>query len=196
MNELVVIFVIVVTIALDYLVIYPKVAGNDVRKMVWLDVGLTLTPFIVSALLFWQTDPPFSLIFFDTNWFVYTLVTLAIIEIPVFILYLRARELSREYWASMVSSPTWSGRPARATVERELDDVRWDGLRTRGSKILLLVSSNFVLIADSAPNSDGFSYAISMTWPQVQAVFWLFCGYSLMLPSMAVIWQDLRTRVA
>jgi hypothetical protein len=277
MNELIVIFVIIVTLAIGYLLVYPKLAGNDVRKMVWLDVALTLIPLMISALLFWQSDPAFSLIFFSTNWFVFTLVTLAIIEIPVLILYLKARGLSREYWKLMVSSPTWSGRPAREKVERALDDVRWEGLRTSGSKVLLLISSNFVLIvgtialflmddtpwtafsliqialifiswfllrksvrliadapeeflderlvqarnrayvpayqllgglilsaltallvfaivADFSRDSDGFTYELTFTWTQLQGVFWLFCGYALMLPSMAVILQDLSTR--
>jgi hypothetical protein len=272
MNELIVIFVIIVTLAVGYLLVYPKVAGNDVRKMAWLDVALTLVPFIVSALLFWQSDPTFSLIFFETNWFVFTLITLVIIEIPVLALYLRARGLGREYWQMM-----WRSGSSRASVEKELDDVKWDGLRTRGSKILLLVGSNFVLIVgtvalflmgdtpwtsyvliqialifinwfmlrksvrliadapeeflderlvqarnrayvpaykllsglilsalsallvfaivtDFSRDSDGFTYVVTVTWTQLQGAFWLFCGYALMLPSMAVILQDISRK--
>jgi hypothetical protein len=271
MNELIVIFVIIVTLAVGYLVVYPRVAGNDVRKMAWLDVALTLVPFVVSALLFWQSDPAFSLIFFETNWFFFTLITLTLIEIPVLALYLRARGLGREYWQMM-----WRQGSSRASVDKELDDVRWDGLRTRGSKIFLLVGSNFVLIVgtvalflmedtpwtvyvliqialifvnwfllrksvrliadapeeflderlvqvrnkayvlayqllggllltaltallvfaivtDFSPDSDGFTYEVTVTWTQLQGAFWLFCGYALMLPSMAVIWRDVRT---
>jgi len=272
MNELMVIFVIIVTLAIGYLLVYPKVAGNDVRKMVWLDVALTLIPFIISALLFWQSDPAFSLIFFSTNWFFFTLIALTVIEIPVLALYLRARGLGREYWQMM-----WRSGSSRASVEKELDDVRWDGLRTRGSKILLLVGSNFVLIVgtvalfltgdtpwtsyvliqvalifinwfllrksvrliadapeeflderlvqarnrayvpaykllsgliltalsallvfaivtDFGRDSDGFTYLVTVTWTQLQGAFWLFCGYALMLPSMAVILQDISRK--
>jgi hypothetical protein len=272
MNELIVIFVIIVTLAVGYLVVYPRVAGNDVRKMAWLDVALTLVPFIVSALLFWQSDPAFSLIFFDTNWFFFTLITMTVIEIPVLTLYLRARGLGREYWQMM-----WRQGSSRASVDKELDDVRWDGLRTRGSKIFLLVGSNFVLIVgtvalflmddtpwtayvliqialifinwfmlrksvrliadapeeflderlvqvrnqayvlayrllggllltaltallvfaivtDFSPDSDGFTYEVTVTWTQLQGAFWLFCGYALMLPSMAVIWRDISRK--
>jgi len=272
MNELIVIFVIIVTLAVGYLVVYPKVAGNDVRKMAWLDVALTLVPFVVSALLFWQSDPAFSLIFFDTNWFFFTLITLTLIEIPVLALYLRARGLGREYWQMM-----WRQGSSRASVDKELDDVRWDGLRTRGSKIFLLIGSNFVLIVgtvalflmedtpwtayvliqialifvnwfmlrksvrliadapeeflderlvqvrnqayvlayrllggllltdltallvfaivtDFSPDSDGFTYVVTVTWTQLQGAFWLFCGYALMLPSMAVIWRDISRK--
>jgi hypothetical protein len=272
MNELIVIFVIIVTLAVGYLVVYPRVAGNDVRKMAWLDVALTLVPFIVSALLFWQSDPAFSLIFFDTNWFFFTLITMTVIEIPVLTLYLRARGLGREYWQMM-----WRQGSSRASVDKELDDVRWDGLRTRGSKIFLLIGSNFVLIVgtvalflmedtpwtayvliqialifvnwfmlrksvrliadapeeflderlvqvrnqayvlayrllggllltaltallvfaivtDFSRDSDGFTYEVTVTWTQLQGAFWLFCGYALMLPSMAVIWRDISRK--
>ena len=272
MNELIVIFVIIVTLAIGYLLVYPKVAGNDVRKMAWLDVALTLVPFIVSAVLFWQSDPTFSLIFLSTNWFFFTLIALTVIEIPVLALYLRARGLGREYWQMM-----WRSGSSRASVEKELDDVKWDGLRTRGSKILLLVGSNFVLIVgtvalflmgdtpwtsyvliqialifinwfmlrksvrliadapeeflderlvqarnrayvpaykllsgliltalsallvfaivtDFSRDSDGFTYVVTVTWTQLQGTFWLFCGYALMLPSMAVILQDISLK--
>ena len=272
MNELIVIFVIIVTLAIGYLLVYPKVAGNDVRKMAWLDVALTLVPFIVSAVLFWQSDPTFSLIFLSTNWFFFTLIALTVIEIPVLALYLRARGLGREYWQMM-----WRSGSSRASVEKELDDVKWDGLRTRGSKILLLVGSNFVLIVgtvalflmgdtpwtsyvliqialifinwfmlrksvrliadapeeflderlvqarnrayvpaykllsgliltalsallvfaivtDFSRDSDGFTYVVTVTWTQLQGAFWLFCGYALMLPSMAVILQDISLK--
>ena len=271
MNELIVIFVIIVTLAVGYLLVYPKVAGNDVRKMAWLDVALTLVPFIVSAALFWQSDPPFSLIFFSTNWFVFTLIALTVIEIPVLALYLRARGLGREYWQMM-----WHRGSSRASVEKELDDTKWDGLRSRDAKILILTGSNFVLIvgtvglfltgdtpwasyvliqialvfinwfmlrksarliadapaeflderlvqmrnqgyvfayralggllltaltallvlaivADFSRESDGFTYEVTVTWTQLQGAFWFFFGYAVMLPSMAVLWRDVRT---
>jgi hypothetical protein len=171
----------------------------------------------------------------------------------------------------------WRQGSSRASVDKELDDVRWDGLRTRGSKIFLLVGSNFVLIVgtvalflmddtpwtsyvliqialifinwfllrksvrliadapeeflderlvqvrnrayvlayrllggllltaltallvfaivtDFSPDSDGFTYEVTVTWTQLQGAFWLFCGYALMLPSMAVIWRDISRK--
>jgi hypothetical protein len=54
----------------------------------------------------------------------------------------------------------------------------------------------FAIVADFSRDSDGFTYELTFTWTQLQGVFWLFCGYALMLPSMAVILQDLRTRTS
>jgi hypothetical protein len=163
------------------------------------------------------------------------------------------------------------------SVEKQLNDTQWDGLRTRGAKTFLLISTNVFLLAgtvflvlvgdngwtalsliyilllftfwfllrksvrlvadapeealderliqirdrsyviayrwlsmlaillatallgfsiytDSQPESDGFSYNIPLTWPQVQAIFWLIFAYTAMLPSMAVIGQELSKK--
>jgi hypothetical protein len=52
----------------------------------------------------------------------------------------------------------------------------------------------FSIYTDSQPESDGFSYNIPLTWPQVQAIFWLIFAYTAMLPSMAVIGQELSKK--
>jgi hypothetical protein len=163
------------------------------------------------------------------------------------------------------------------SVEKQLNDTQWDGLRTRGAKTFLLISTNVFLLAgtvflvlvgdngwtslsliyilllftfwfllrksvrlvadapeealderliqirdrsyviayrwlsmlaillaiallgfsiytDSQPESDGFSYNIPLTWPQIQAIFWLIFAYTAMLPSMAVIGQELSKK--
>jgi len=50
----------------------------------------------------------------------------------------------------------------------------------------------FAIIYDSSPGSDGFNYQLNLTWPQVQAVFWFYFAYMLMLPSMAMISLELK----
>jgi hypothetical protein len=50
----------------------------------------------------------------------------------------------------------------------------------------------FAVFSDSQESSDGFNYQVPLTWPQVQAIFWLFAGYSFMLPSLAMISLELK----
>jgi hypothetical protein len=281
MNESLVVFVILATLALAYFWIYPKYAGNDVKKMAWLDFALGFIPLGFSALMFWQSDPTFRLVFFDTNWFIFTIVALTVLELPLFFWYIKARGLGRAYLESMGfggSRDAWATASVKS-VEKQLNDTQWDGLRTRGAKIFLLVATNlflfagttflfivgdngwtalslihillvfafmfllrqsvrlvadapeealderlirirdrsyviayrwltllavalvtalmvFSIITDSQPQSDGFSYSIPLTWPQVQAIFWLIFAYAAMLPSMAVISQELSKKVA
>jgi len=278
-NELLVIFYILATLAIAYLWFYPKVIGNNVKLMAWMDILVTGIPVAISAVLFWSEDPNFRFLFFDTNWFVYTVLAMTVIELPIFLLYLRARGLSKQYWAMFRgqmsgSDAAWASASVKS-VEKQLDDTRWDGLRTRGAKQFLLWGSNIVILfgtgflmgvgdnrwsayslihillifvfwfllrksvrliadapdealdemmvaqrnrsylvafrwltalvfsaitalmvyaifSDFQTDSDGFNYLLAFTWPQVQAVFWIFAAYTFTLPSMAMISLELK----
>jgi hypothetical protein len=278
MNESLVVFVILATLAASYFWIYPKYAGNDVKKMAWLDFALGFIPLGTSAILFWESDPTFRFIFFDTNWFVFTLLALTLLELPLFFWYLKARGLGKAYWQLMVGSfgsqgSGWETATVKS-VEKQLNDTQWDGLRTQGAKRFLLIATNIFLMSgtvflfvvgdngwtalsliyilllftfwfllrksgrlvadapeealderliqirdrsyviayrwlsmlaillatallgfsiytDSQAESSVFTYSIPLTWPQVQAVFWLIFAYTAMLPSMAVLGQEL-----
>ena len=282
MNELLVVFVILATLTAAYFWIYPKFAGDDVKKMAWLDFALGFIPVGVSAILFWQSDPTFRLVFFDTNWFFFTIVALTLLELPLFFWYIKARGLGKAYreaWGfggSDSREAAWSTTSIKA-VEKQLNDTQWDGLRTRGAKLFLLTASNVVIVAgttflflvgdniwaalsliyillllvfwfllrqsvrlvadapiealderlirirdrshvyayrwlamlvtslatallafsiysDLQTETDGFSYNLPLTWPQIQAVFWLLFAYATMLPSMAVMSQELSKK--
>jgi hypothetical protein len=282
MNELLVVFYLMATIAVAYLWFYPKFVGEKVKLMMWLDVVVTSIPLGISALLFWQSDPVFRLFFFDLNWFFFTLITLFLIELPIFLLYLKARGLWDKYWAMYRVAPKGSPDAAWASasvksVEKQLNDTKWDGLRTRRAKVVLLVTSNvailfgtgflvavgdnrwatyslihillifvflfllrqsvrlvadapeealdemmlqlrnrayviafrwlsvvgfviitalmaFAIVSDFDEAGDGFNYLVPLTWPQVQAIFWLVVAYVLMLPSMALLSLETRKR--
>jgi hypothetical protein len=274
-QESLVIFVVLATLAASYFWMYPKFARNDVQKMAWLDIALSFIPIGISALLFWVSDPKFNLIFFETNWFVFTLVVLVILELPLFFWYIKARGLGSEYWA-LIKGSGWSGASVQS-VEKQLSDTQWDGLRTRGAKLFLVIASNillvggtaflffvgdnawsalsliyilliltfwfllrqsvrlvadapqealderlirirdrsyviayqylalltvllasillvFIIVFDFQTKGDGFNYSIPLTWPQLQAIFWLVFAYASMLPSMAVIGQELSKK--
>jgi len=278
-NELLVIFYIFATLAVAYLWFYPKVIGSNVKLMSWMDALITGIPVALSAFLFWNEDPSFRFVFFDTNWFFFTVLAMTVIELPILLLYLRARGLSKQYWAMFRgqisgSDAAWASASAKS-VEKQLDDTKWDGLRTRGAKQFLLWGSNMVILfgtgfligvgengwaayslihillifvfwfllrtsvrliadapddaldemmvaqrnrsylvsfrwlaalaftaisalmlytilTDAQPGSDGFNYVLELTWPQIQAIVWLFVSYALMLPSMAMISLELN----
>ena len=151
MNELNMIFVILVTLAVSYLWVYPTFAGNDIKRLQIYDIGLTAIPISIAGTFFWVSDPPFSLIFFETNWFVFTLVSYLVLELPVFFWYLKARGLSQAYWDSFRIGGKGSTDSAWAaasvdSVQKQLNDSEWDGLRTRGAKRFLLIGTNVVIL--------------------------------------------------
>lgn len=283
MNELLVVFYILATLTVAYLWFYPKFIGNNLTLMAWVDVLVTSIPIVISAALFWESDPAFKFLFaFDMNWFFYTLFALVLIETPIFLLYLKARGLSKEYWnyfkrsTSIESLTSGSITPASVReVEKSLNDTRWDGLRSIRAKRFLLWGSNisicfgtgflvgvgdnlwatyslihilmifafwfllrtstrlvadapdealdemmisrrdrahvlafrffaaltftagtalmvFAVVTDFQPDSDGFTYLVALTWPQVQAIFWAIFAYATMLPSMAMLFLEIR----
>jgi hypothetical protein len=282
MNELLVVFYVLATLAVAYLWFYPKVIGDNVKKIAWMDILVTSIPVGISALLFWVSDPVFSLFGWGLNWFFFTVIVMFVIELPLFSLYLKARGLSSQYWEAWGFAPKGSPDSGWSTasvkeVEKQLNDTKWDGLRTPGAKRFLMISSNAVILfgtgflvsvgdnawsayslihillifvswfllrqsvrliadapeealdermirqrdrsyliayrwlaaagvglvtglmlfsvfADAQTSSDGFNYQLAFTWPQVQAIFWLIIGYSLMLPSMAMISLELKKR--
>jgi hypothetical protein len=152
MNELVAVFVILASLAIVYLWLYPKYAGDNIKRIVWMDLFLTPIPIGISALMFWESDPVFTLIFFETNWFFFTLIAMVVIELPILQLYLRARGLTKSFWNYALLGDTtkngdgnWASASPKA-VEKVLNDTKWDGLRTLGAKRFLFWGANTTLI--------------------------------------------------
>lgn len=278
MNELLVVFFVLVTLVTAYFWIYPTYAGSDVVKMAWLDLAVGAVPLAVTGVLFWESNPRFSLVFFETNWFLFTLITYTLLELPLFALYVKARGLWPEYRRRVLGfdrDNRWSpvGNASIEQVEKQLDDEKWNGLRTKAAKRFLVVAFNVVIlggtialflvpdgpwaiytlihvlllgvfwfllrrsvrlvadapdgalderlrsnrdrsyvgayqilaflltllltavmvivvVADSSAVTSSFHYEFSVTWPQVQAMFWLLLGYSAVLPSMVLAWSE------
>lgn len=68
-----------------YLWVYPRLSELTGLKIMWRDAVITAAALMVGALLFAGTGIPFSLSIFETNWFVFQLITFAIIETPLFL---------------------------------------------------------------------------------------------------------------
>jgi len=272
MNELIVIGVVLATLSLAYLWIYPTYAGRNVKLMSYLDIVATFIPAGVSAILFWESDSAFNFFGIELNWFIYSILAYMIIEIPVFILYVKARGLWPEYKAlfGSASSTDYGWAASSKEVEKSLYEDKWNGLRTKGALRFLVWGNTLVilggtvflsfipdspaafyllihillifvfwfllrkavrLVADAPDeslderllqlrntsylwayrwlstivfvlgtaalgwaivmdyqdySSDGWVYPIEITWGQINALFWLFAGFTFSLPSMAL----------
>ena len=151
-NELIVVAIVLAGLAISYLLIYPQIAGNDVRKMAWLDVALSMLTLGVVAAIFFGSDEKFNLFGFETNWWIFTIITGAIIELPLFFWYIKARGLGHEYLAALGfggkrGETNWYSSVGANSVIKQLNDTKWDGLRTSGAKRTLVISSNLAIIA-------------------------------------------------
>jgi hypothetical protein len=58
------------------------------------------------------------------------------------------------------------------------------------SSVLVAALLGYSVATDLLDDGDGFNYEINLTWPQINAIFWLIFGYAYMLPSMIMAWRE------
>jgi hypothetical protein len=276
MSELSIVIVNLAALAIAYLYIYPKYAGNDVKKLAWLDTAVGGVALLVLAPFNWGSPSDYTFIDFDTSWWIFAILTYALLELPLFYFYVKARGLGAEYRNLFKSSGGgFTEMASEKSVRKQLSDTKWDGLRTRGALRFLVFGTNITMIAgtiflirvgdngwtallllylvaififwfllrtavrlipdapdralderliqernsvyhrayqylmgvsgaltgalmgysiakDLLNDSDGFNYTLQLTWPQIQAIFWLVFGYAYMLPSLIMAWRESR----
>ena len=276
MSELSIVIVNLAVLAIAYLYIYPKYAGNDVKRMAWLDTAVGGVALLVLAPFNWGSPSDYTFIAFDTSWWIFAILSYALLELPLFYFYVKARGLGQEYRNLFKSSGGGLTEMAsEKSVRKQLSDTKWDGLRTRGALRFLVFGTNITMIAgtiflfrvgdngwasliilyiiaifvfwfllrtavrlipdapdralderliqernsvyhrayqylfgvsaalagallgysvgqDFGNDSDGFNYTLQLTWPQINAIFWLVFGYAYMLPSLIMAWRESR----
>ena len=273
MLEIQVIIAALITLAVAYLFLYPRFSRDDVKRMSYLDIAIGVVLLGALAPFYWNSEAEFSFFAFETNWWIFTILVYTVLEIPLFFLYLKARGLGSQYRDLFKGSVSFTTMASVKSVEKQLSDTKWDGLRTREALRFLVVGANAVALIGTvflfwvgdndlasltlvyiallfifwfllrqavrlipeAPDSaldermiqernrtyfgayqilfgisatlagalfgyavasdvldkgDGFNYEITLTWPQINAIFWLIFGYASMLPSMVMAWRE------
>jgi hypothetical protein len=278
MSEISIVAVNLIALATAYLYIYPKYAGNDVKRLAWLDTAVGGVALLVLTPFNWGSPSDYTFIAFDTSWWIFAILSYAILELPLFYLYVKARGLGSEYRDLIKSSAGFTETASEKSVRKQLSDTKWDGLRTRGALRFIVFGTNFTVIIGTiflflvgdnvwsallilyigalfvfwyllrtavrlipeAPDSalderliqernsvyhrayqyffgvsgllagallgyaisedflndsngfDGFNYTLQLTWPQINAIFWLVFGYAYLLPSLIMAWRESR----
>ena len=273
MSELQIILVYFSVITVTYLFVYPRFGGDDVKRLAWIDAGLMAAVLGVLAPFNWNEPNHYTFFAFDTNWWIYSILVSALIETPLFFLYVRARGLGPAYREYMKSSLGMSATANPESVKKQLSDTKWDGLRTKSALRFLVIGANLtivvatifffnvgdniwsslmivyiallfifwfllrkavrlipdapdkalderllqernstyhrayqILVAISAVLAGAllgfsiakdfendeqiFNYVINLTWPQINAIFWLIYGYAFMLPHLVMAWRE------
>jgi hypothetical protein len=121
----------------------------------------------------------------DTPWTSYVLIQIALIFINWFLLRKSVRLIADAPEEFLDERLVQARNRAYVPAYKLLS-----GLILTALSALLV----FAIVTDFSRDSDGFTYVVTVTWTQLQGAFWLFCGYALMLPSMAVILQDISRK--
>lgn len=146
MSELSIVIINLVALAIAYLYIYPKYAGNDVKRMAWLDTAVGGLVLLILAPFNWGSPNDYTFFAFDTNWLIFAILSYALLELPLFFLYVKARGLGAEYRDLWKSSGGFTEMASEKSVKKQLADTKWDGLRTRGALRFLVIGTNTTVI--------------------------------------------------
>lgn len=86
--ELTVIILNLVLIVFSYQVLYPKIVGNSLNRLLANDTMATLVALVVAASLYAGSNQRFSLLFLTVNWFWFTLISYSLMELPLAMRYM------------------------------------------------------------------------------------------------------------
>ena len=87
--ELHILGLIVVFFGVAYFTIYPRMEPKNVTRMVQIDVVLFAILLLIAGSVYFGKGMRFSLILFDANWWVFTIICASLIEIPFFVWFCR-----------------------------------------------------------------------------------------------------------
>jgi len=76
-----------------YFVVYPKLVGDDVNKLLGYDMVVTALALGIAGYLFWNSGIRFSIFVADVNWFWFALITYALLETPLLLGYMKQRNM-------------------------------------------------------------------------------------------------------
>ena len=80
-------------LAVAYLGIYPSMREKTLNAMMRNDIALTLLVITTAGTLFAGSGTRFSLILTGVNWFVFTLLTLMAMELPLFLWFCKKHDI-------------------------------------------------------------------------------------------------------
>lgn len=76
-----------------YQLIYPSIRGITPMGMAKIDLLFSGLGLAIAGWLFWGEGIRFSILLFSTNWAVFSILTMALMEIPLFLWFCRERGL-------------------------------------------------------------------------------------------------------
>ena len=146
MSEISIVAVNLVALSIAYLYVYPKYAGNNTKKLAWLDVAVGGFALVILAPFNWGSPNNYSFFTFELSWWLFAISSYSLLELPLFFLYVRARGLGREYLESFKMTSNLTTTAGRKSVEKQLMDTKWDGLRSPQALRFLVIGSNSIIL--------------------------------------------------
>jgi len=97
-SEIQIVGVNALVLAIAYFWVYPRYGRNDVNRIASLDLAIGLATLGLLAPFNWSSPNEFTLLpSLDTPWWIFAIVTYAVLEIPLFTIHCARRGLWNEY---------------------------------------------------------------------------------------------------
>lgn len=88
-NELLIIGINTLIVLSAYFLIYPKFVGSNFKNLTVNYVIASSISLLISGSIFWGKEINFNALLFTTNWFWFSILTYAIIELPFMARYMK-----------------------------------------------------------------------------------------------------------
>jgi hypothetical protein len=82
-----------VLLAFAYIWAYPNLPEKRWQSIMWRDAVISIAALVVAGLLFAGRVIAFNLVLFESNWIVFSIVTMLIMETPLFMWFARKYDL-------------------------------------------------------------------------------------------------------
>lgn len=83
-----------VILGVAYLGIYPSLREKTLNRIMTVDLVLSVLALGVAGALFWGRGVPFNMLLFEGNWAVFSIVTLMLMEAPLFYFFAKKHDIS------------------------------------------------------------------------------------------------------
>ncbi|MCC5971542.1 MAG: hypothetical protein JJU15_16485 [Pararhodobacter sp.] len=87
--ELQILTINAVCLGVAYLVILPGLTRKTLKALALSDLAVSVLALGTAGMLFWGSGVRFSLLLVEVNWLVFALVTFALMEVPLFMRFVR-----------------------------------------------------------------------------------------------------------
>lgn len=136
MNELITISIVLGFMAVGYLLIYPR--AKSATGLRWMDATLGLVTLGAVGAIYFTSGIEFNLLFFKTNWFIFTLILIVILETPLWYFYMKSHPeqgtIAQLY--GLASDP--KSKKVSKNIDAVMHDTKWDVIRTARAQKLLV----------------------------------------------------------
>ena len=92
-HELIILIINTLLIAFAYLWLYPRVAKDDIKKVLNYDLLTSIVALFIAGYFYMESELIFDAIIFQTDWFWFSLVSFFVIETPFALWYFKKYDL-------------------------------------------------------------------------------------------------------